>query len=176
MVGNFISYETYFDLSGYELDDLTFIPTGVLVQDPGRFIASNATLDYEILDIVSQERLTPAEINAGLLAGGVPGMSNTSIDFTQIISGNYRLMIQNTTSAVTDVLLTVDGGAFGSGEATAAAKVWVYRCIRTNGTKGTGNTLLIPAARFVMTGAVVKEDEIPYLMRLKRSYEIATQG
>ena len=67
-LGNFISYETYFDLSGYELDDLTFIPTGVLVQDPGRFIASNATLDYEILDIVSQERLTPAEINAGLLA------------------------------------------------------------------------------------------------------------
>lgn len=175
-LNNFLSYETYFDLSGYELDDITFVPTGVLLQDAGRYLASNATLDYEVLDIVSQERLTASEINAGLLAGGVPGMSNTTQDFTQIIAGNYRLMTQLTTTAAANILLTVDGGSFGSGEPTAAAKVWVYRCIRINGSKVLADSLIIPASRFIMNGTAIQEEDIPYLMRLKRSYEIATQG
>ena len=175
-LGNFLSYETFYDLSGYELDDITFVPTGVMLQDPGRYLASNATLDYEVLDIVSQERLTPSEINDGLLGGGCPGMSNTTQDFTQIIAGNYRLMTQQTTTVAADILLTINGGSFGSGEPTAAAKVWVYRCVRINGTKLLGDTLIVPASRFVMNGTAIQEEDLPYMMRLKRSYEIATQG
>jgi hypothetical protein len=173
---NLIAYETYFDLSGYELDDMTFVPTGVLLQDPGRYIADNATLDYEVLDIVSQEKLSLTNINAQLTLGNVPGMAGTTQDFTQIVAGNYRLMTQQTTTVAADLLLTINGGSFGSGEPTAAAKLWVYRIIRVNGLKIPGNTLNIPGSRFVMNGTVIKEEELPYMMRLKRSYEIATQG
>ena len=173
---NMIAYETYFDLSGYELDDITFVPTGVLLQDPGRYTGNNPALDIELLDIVSQERLSLTDLNAQLTLGSVPGMTGTTEDFTQIIAGNYRLMIQQTTSAAIDLLLPVDGGSFGSGEPTAAAKLWVYRIARVNGSKGAGNTLTIPASRFVMSGTAIKEDDLPYMMRLKRSYELATQG
>ena len=173
---NLIAYESYFDLSGYELDDMTFVATGVLLQDPGRYLANNAVLDYEVLDIVSQERLSLTDINTQLTLGNVPGMAGTTEDFTQIIAGNYRLMTQQTTTVAADLLLTINGGSFGSGEPTAAAKLWIYRIVRINGLKGAGDTLDIPASRFVMSGSAIKEDELPYMMRLKRSYELSTQG
>ncbi|GAI69746.1 unnamed protein product, partial [marine sediment metagenome] len=108
-------YETSIDMSGLTLDDLTFVPKGAELQDPGRYSCTNVdAVDMEVLDIVSQERLTQAQISAGLVAGNVPGMAATTEDFVQILFGQYRLMIRSTTSQNTELLTTVDGGNFGS--------------------------------------------------------------
>lgn len=178
---NAIIYESYLDLSGYELDSLTFVPQGSELQDPGRYVYSRAsvtlpTVDVEVLDIISQERLSLADIDAGLTIGNVPGMAATTEDFKQIIMGDYRAMVVQNTSANIDILATITGGVFGSGEATAASRLWVYRVVRINGTKLVGDVMKIPASRFILVGTVVDEDELPYLMRLKRSYELSTQG
>ena len=174
---NAIMYESYLDLSGYTLDALTLVPQGVELQDAGRYIydisGSYPVVDVEVLDIISQERLTLAAVEAQLTLGSVPGMAGTTEDFTQIIMGNYRLMVVANTSANVELLTPVTGGTFGSGEATAASKLWCYRIIKVNGLKNPTDILKIPASRFVFVGVVVEENDLPYMMRLKRSYELA---
>ena len=175
---NALMYETYIDMGGLTLDDLTFVPQGVELQDPGRYIMTTFDQgDVEVLDIISQERLTLPEIDAQLTLGNVPGMSQTSEDFTQIIFGQYRIMLLNNTSANVELLTTIGGGGYSSQEPTAAAKLWCYRIVRVNGIgKPPGIDLKLPASRFVVVGVTVEEKELPYMMRLKRSFELATQG
>ena len=174
-LANAIAYETYFDLSGYELDDLTFTPTGGTVQTGGRYVAENMPdVDIEVLDIVSTERLSLTDVEADLLLGNVPGMSLSKEDWTQIIFGQYQVMTTNTNYSSLDIMTPIGGGSFGSMEPSAAAKLWVYRIVRINGTKVPTSELRIPAARMVLPGVVSKEDELPYMMRLKRSFELST--
>lgn len=174
---NAIMYEGAFDLSGYDLDKLTFVPTGGLVQDPGRFVGENiANADVEILDIVSTERLSLPTVDAQLLAGQVPGMMGTTQDWSQIVFGQYRVMSTNQNYVSLDIMSVLSAGVFGSAAPSAASRLWIYRIVRINGTKTGTSDLRIPAARFVLPGLVVKEDDLPYMMRLKRSNEISTQS
>jgi len=176
---NSLMYETYIDMSGLTLDDLTFVPQGVELQDPGRYILTNdPTIDMEVMDIISQERLTLPDMEAQLALGNVPGMSQTNEDFTQVVFGQYRLMVLSNTSANTELLTTVDGGNFSSLDPTAANKLWCYRVVRVNAAAplAPGLVLNIPASRFILVGTTIEEKELPYMMRLKRSFELATQG
>ena len=174
---NAIAYESYFDLSGYTQSKLTWVPEGCMVQDPGRFVAENMPdVDIEVLDIISQERLSLTEIEADLFTGNLPGAPATTIDREQIIFGQYRVMSTNTNYVSLDICTVMTGGSFGSGQASAAAKLWYYKIIRINGIKTAASDLRIPASNFIMPGVAVQEEELPYMMRLKRSYEISTQG
>ena len=72
-------------------------------------------------------------------------------------------------------MLPVTQGSFGSAEPTAVQKLWVYRVVLCRGASD-ASTLLLPATRFVLASDIVKEEDLPYIMRLKRSYELSTQG
>lgn len=177
---NCIAYESYIDLSGYELDDLTFVPTGGGIQDPGRYSYTLATPgapvenDFEILDIVSQERLDLTEIDADLTLLNVPSMMTSTNNFTQITIGQYRALVVPTTQATTlDIMQVVNAGSFGSAEPVVVQKLWVYRIVRVNGAKSAGDILAIPASRFIVRGTVIKEKDLVYIQRLKRNYELA---
>lgn len=180
---NALIYETYIDMSGLTLDDLTFVPRGAEVQDPGKYVydippttpTTYPVVDVEVLDIISQERLTLAAIDLNLILGNAPGMMETTEDFSQILMGNYRVMVVSNTSANAEILIPITGGTFGSAEATAASKLWCYRVVRVNGVKANGDGLKIPASRFIMAGTTIEEKELPYMMRLKRSFELAAQ-
>jgi len=176
---NCIAYETYLDLSGYELDDLTFVPTGGALQDPGRYSYTPAAgppveNDFEILDIVSQERLDITTIDADLSLLNVPGMMETDNNWSQITIGQYRALVVPTTQATTlDLMQVVSAGSFGSSDPVVVQKLWVYRIVRVNGAKATNDILAIPASRFIVRGTVIKEKDLVYIQRLKRSYELA---
>ena len=95
---NVVWNETYFDLSGYELDDLTLFPLGVTLQDPG--IYSGSTLGgpplaspMEVLDVVSQDRLDPGEVFTDMALNNAPGMMESNEDWIQVVWGQYRLML-----------------------------------------------------------------------------------
>lgn len=171
---NAIAFEVDLDLAGYTLDDLTFVPTGGMCQDPGRFVAENMPdVDIEVLDIISQERLSLTEVEANLFAGILPGSIGSSIDHKQIMFGAYRVMSTNTNYVSLDICTTMSAGSFGSAEPSAAARLWVYKIIRINGAKTAASDLRIPASRFILPGVVIKETELSYMQRLKRSYELA---
>jgi len=168
-------YETSLDLSGYELDDLTIYPLFIGLQDPGVYSLSyGTTTRLRCLDIVSQERLELVEtVDELMYFNSCPGMSPTKVDWTQILSGQFRLMIANTTFAAPSVMQTIQTGDFGSGEPSSVRKLWLYRFIIPSGTPAETSNLTVPASRFVIRANIVKEGDLEYLMRQKRSYELA---
>ena len=172
-------YENYFDLSAYELDDLTLVPTAIALQDGMPYFAINPAeeLQVAIFDVVSQERLSMQEVFDNYIGtNGYPGSPGSTQDWKQLLMCNFRLLtIQNDFQAVT-LLLPATGGSFGSSEPTAVQKLWVYRIVIPVANDLTDLTITIPPSRFVLGAEIVKEDDLPYMMRLKRSYELATQG
>lgn len=172
-------YETYFDLTGYTLDDLTFFIRSGRVQDPGIHTFSGDNDCFQIFDILSQERLSQTDLadikaNNTTITSRAPGQSDGPLDRSQVIYGRYRLFTKNSTlTSLPTLMLNVRDVRFGSGNATTVQKLWWYRIILFTTTPDPGATMLIPASTFVLIGDIDKEAEGEYLMRLKRSYELA---
>lgn len=170
---NGVCAETYFDLSAYELDDLTLIPQLIQLQD-GLPYFSQQSESLEVYDVVSQERLDPDDFVTYSLAGDYPSSPGSKEDWSQILMCNTRFMTPQGDFQYADLMLPATQGSFGSSEPTAVQKLWLYRIVLVRG--GTENsTLYIPATRFVLGAEIVKEADLPYMMRLKRSYELSTQ-
>jgi len=172
-------YETYFDLSAYELDDLTVVPTSLSLQDglPYTTIQPAPETQMAVLDIISQEKLDMATVYTNYTQTyDIPGSPAATEDWTQLLMCNFRLMTPQTDFAVSSLLLPATGGTFGSAEPTAVQKLWLYRIIIPVANDLTDTIWNIPPTRFIMGADIVKEEDLPYMMRLKRSYELATQG
>jgi hypothetical protein len=172
--------ETYLDLSGYELDDLTLVPMDVKVQDPGVYMYSGAGHVFCVYDILSDERLTEADIdqigeNNRTNRQSGPGMPRGPLDRSQIIFGLYRFFTNNTSqTGMPSLMLNSRTVRFGSGQPTTVQKLWAYRIVIFADSPNNDDFVTIPAATFVLNAQIVQEDTLPYMMRLKRSYELAT--
>lgn len=169
-----VVYETYFDLTGYELDDLTMMPIAATVQDPGIYSCSAATTPLHVFDIISQEKIEGGEVWNQILVDNAPGMLESENNFEQITFGNYRLFLGQATftnPAGLTVFLPATQSQFGSGDAVSVQKLFCYRVILAPGA-AEGTSLRIPASRFLLQANIIKESERVYLQRLKRSYEL----
>lgn len=174
-----VFHEAYFDLSAYELDDLTAIPTLLQLQDALPYkTAGTLPADFQlgVFDIISQERIDPAVVATDWINGEYPSSPGTVFDWSQILMCNFRYMLPQSDFLSTQLLLPATGGALGSSEPTAASKLWHYRIFCAAGLSLEAVSLFAPATRFIAGIEVVEEKELPYLMRLKRSFELATQG
>jgi hypothetical protein len=173
--------EQYFDLSGYELDDLTLGILDCRIQDPGAYLYSGDADAMVMYDIVSNERLSEDDLklfktNNDLFVQSGPGMPKGPLDRAQIISGTYRLFTKNANvTGIPTLMLNARTVRFGSGNPTAVQKLWVYRIAVFFSTPTAGEFLAIPATTVVLIGDVYKEGDVEYMMRLKRSYELATE-
>lgn len=174
-----VYHESYFDISAYELSDLTAIPSLLQLQDAMPYRTTGPLPpDFQVgvFDIISQERLDPAAVAAQWIDGEYPSSPGNRFDWSQILMCNFRLMLPQTDFVATQLLLPATGGSLGSSEPSAAAKLWTYRIVMIAGTSLTGLSISVPATRFIAGIEVVEEKDLAYLMRLKRSYELATQG
>jgi len=176
--GQGVYYESYFDLSAYELDDLTLVPKLIQLQDGIKYISTTVGegVSFTVYDVVSQERLTPDDFLLYSIFGDYPSSPGSTEDWEQILMMNYRFMVPSTEFIGFNMLLPATSGSFGSNEATAVQKLWLYRIILTGGPPLDGDIITIPATRFVLGAEIVDEPDLEYIMRLKRSYELATQG
>lgn len=172
--------ESYFDLSGYELDDLTVGIVDARVQDPGVYTYSGLEDVFFCYDIYSQERLTVDDLkliktNHTLTSMSAPGMAEGPLDRSQIVFGMMRLFAKNANiTGLPTMMLNTRTVRFGSGNATAVQKLWTYRIVVFIQTPAGGDRIVIPATTHLMIADVQKEDELPYMMRLSRSYELST--
>jgi hypothetical protein len=114
----------------------------------------------------------------------VPDQLN--VNRTQIIHGHIQDRTVNTVTGAAPItaegqgyLLPIVDEYFSSLEPTAADQLYVYRLIalpRPSIQDSTGlSGVLIPPRRIIMDTMVDKEPELSYMMRLKRSYELANQ-
>ena len=146
--------------------------------------------------ILSSVPLSDANISA--LAFSTPGFIASSFtlpvfdpgtfDRTQIIHGHNKTMSVNDTTASEP--LNADGNGYytvfnyndySSLEPTAADCIYCYRILFLPASKRDGTSIagmddiVIPATRVMLNSMTSQEPELEYLMRLKRSYELANQ-
>jgi hypothetical protein len=177
-----VVHESYFDLSPYTLDDLTLVPLTCQLQDGMPYFytlvnPANSGVGVWVIDVVSQERLDIEATLADIGTGNPPGSLTTTENFEQILMCNTRFMSIDAQVGVSNLLTANTAGKMGSNSPTAVEKLWLYRFVACGrGVAGItpGDAIVIPATRFVIGADIIREDEIPYLMRLKRSFELST--
>jgi hypothetical protein len=160
----------YFDLSGYNRKKLTTFVQGVEIQDPGPLAGSDNA--NELLEIVSTEFISDAEIVAFITGSGFsgPGYSLSTNNMDQIIYARRRMYTLNSTiTPIIPNLHSVD--VWGTANALTSDKVHLTRILLTT---TIDSVTFVSDTNVVMTALIAKEDEMPFLMRQKRSYELAT--
>jgi hypothetical protein len=164
------------DLGGLELAKETFFPVGSTIQDPGIYQNDSETVPaMAVIDIITDKLIDPSEVIdfAYLYSnrGTMYGMIGNADDETTIVMGSYRFMTGNSNLTYPGLMRTEVSTSFSSGEPTAASKLYCYRIVQP-WVSGSTTAIAIPASRFYLTGVRDKEEDLVYMMRLKRSYEL----
>jgi len=178
-VDNSIAFEGKLDVN-LALDDLTMFPQAAILQDPGIYyktaspIPEDPANDLIVLDIVSIKRLNISNVIAQMgTLNNAPGMMGTVDDFHQIIMGTFRHMGQNSQLATPSAIQTlIDAKDFSSASPFAQDTLWCYRILIARTSDLSAIYLSAPASRFIIQVIVGQEKDLPYMMRLKNSYEL----
>jgi len=176
-------HETQIDLSGYALQDMTFFPSAVGIQDPGLYRMkadpSSTTSGLFVLDLITSTPINPDDIMVTDLVGQNfgPGMFGSDETFETIVYGLFRFFGLNSTITIEDYQQLQRSQRFDSGEPTAADKLYCYRIVQITATalQAAQSYILVPAARQLIAGYMNEESDLVYMQRLKRSYELANQ-
>jgi len=179
--------ETYFDLRGYNRDDLTTFPSSISVQESGSFrivedVASVRT-GAIVLDMITEERFDASTKFYDIVTNmwsieTAPGFSKGPLEFQQIIFGRMRMFGHDSTVWTTTQgnLTLLNETQFGSGSPTTAGKLWCTRIVIPLGQFAIDPStfIVIPASRYIVSATIGKESDLTFLMRQKRSYELGT--
>jgi len=173
---------TYYDLSGYSLDDLTAFISGVNIQEAwgprgtaGCFIVDLVTTEFVGDGDLMQAYIYPT-VGVPFPTRDLPGFPESTYDMSQVIYGRTREYVPaalDPTGAIQANANLYSVTTFGTGTATAAQKLYLTRILYIDAAAPGDSTIQVPPCDYVTAAIVAKEKDIPYLMRLKRSYELA---
>ena len=179
---NVYLYEDTIDLSGYALQRKSFYPYSSFEQRSGAVIGSfSNTTARNVVDniIVSSVPLDLTGVNPNLLAASLPGFILQGAAFKlnkDVLMHQHQIIYSHdSTTAGTSgssIYRVVSSQSASSLEPTAADKLYCYRLITMSGEDG---TVSMPAVRVMLPGTISTEPKLEYMMRLKRSYELANQ-
>lgn len=167
---------SYYDLSGFNLKDLTVFIQGVNVQEahPAFGNASCTIVDMVTTEYVDDETLVASyKYTSASTTGHLPGFPESTFDMNQVVHGQTRTFTLNQSWAD----ISIQGvTTFGTGSATSAQKLYITRVVFVSTDPAAAppaSVARIPASNFVAIVTVAKEEDLSYVMRQKRSYEHA---
>ena len=179
--GTILSWQGSIDLSGYALERKTFYPVTAFIQEAASYVAFGGS-GQTIVYLVSSIPRTVNELLATIGTQSAPGFtqgSNVSPiqeDWTSLLFGLRNLNLINSTLPALGICQPIISNQFGSLSPTAADKLYVTKIVfPTTLSSSIGDSLIIPSSRIVMPGSIKEEPKLEYMMRLKRSYELANQ-
>lgn len=186
-------HETRIDLTGYAKDDMTVYFRNGFEQKGGQDTVVWNSYDAKFdaiaeVTLVSSVPFTDSQLlltiayQPGFIMPGI-GVDFGNFDRTHIIYGRFEVKYANSVVGSTDFsaggfasLMNAVDNNFSSLEPTAADCLYCYRVLYLPTPGDTDITqVAIPAKRVLLSTTVDKEEELPYMMRLKRSYELANQ-
>jgi len=169
-------YQTYFDLSGYTREDLTFYPSSVIIQQgiadhhvAGPLVTEGAQV--RSWDLVTTSKLTDEDLQKWLISPHnmrIPGFASSDMNLQQVVQGRYRQWAQNST--MVGFLPIFDRQAWGLLSETAGSKLHITRIYQ--GITGTNGYMNIPDTDWVILGSTKEEDDLIYIEQLRRTYEL----
>jgi len=177
------------DLTGYAMDRKTFYPYSSFEQrgglTSGKFDATLTQQPYVIdMTIISSVPLNvDDQILSILIAPGFNPFDQLAVtagrfNREQIIHGELKWYTVDSTLSVpggANNLKLVERQVFSSLEPTAADKLYCYRIVGVSAAEDEGDVATWPPTRVLMPGNISSEPKLEYMMRLKRSYELANQ-
>lgn len=164
---------TYFDLAGMSQREKTMFFEAATVQEfinPGH---SNGVAGDNILvfDIMTSEPMTDTEL-IGFVGAGNFAISSAGLGYQQTIYGRVRSFLVDLDTAAWGSFILASENQIGSLEPTASDRIYSYRILYiAPGTTATQIDLYY--ARHIIRAEAKEEQEFRYLMRLRRSYELA---
>jgi len=164
---------SYYDLSGFNRYDLTSFFQGVDIQEE---FGPNGDLPVWIIDMITTEfvdddTITDALFDNAALLGDLPGFPGSTMNQEQVIYGRTRTYYTSTTwSKVGEFART----QWGTCSAATSDKVHLTRIVMLDVAVPKQASISIPPCNYVTTTIVGKEKELAFMMRQKRSYELAT--
>ena len=174
------------DLSGYSRDYKTFYPEGGLIQH-GPYYSEVGCSGTNIFTVVSTTPLNPEGLLFQLSTAGGPGFINNGftaalVDIDQqnwetIMFAQSEMMVTNTNISPNDsgICQVLDIQQSGSLTPTATDTLYVTKIVWSIANFVGSVNCTIPSARVILPGMIGEEPEVEYLMRLKRSVELANQ-
>jgi len=172
----------YLDLAGYAREDQTWFTRDVQLQGVPFSVANITPANLNpilIHDIVSVIPLTDDQLSSLALLFWFPGgiadnpAVTSDIDLQDIIWGRITRLTQNAAAGVAGLLSISSQEFYGVNNGTAADKIHLYRVFCNPNVLELGQGFSTGGSAFVLSGAVDKEPDLEYIMRLKRSYELA---
>tara|TARA_R110000751_G_scaffold62467_1_gene128758 strand:+ start:243 stop:911 length:669 start_codon:yes stop_codon:yes gene_type:complete len=175
LLGNrFLYWEGSIDLSAYVLKDLTWVTTQKDIQEPGNFELNFGTPQrIEVIEFISNTQFNKVRLQKIAddweTNNAVPGMMGSRINYENIIDGRWRQFSPDTTLA-TGSAVTMKASSFGSCEPSASETLYAYVMVKFDTQPDPLDSVFVPGRRFLLGGAAVEENEMSYVMRLRRSY------
>ena len=167
----------YIDLGGLEREALTFFMQTAQVTESGSpsLTPLGPTMgDIEMVDIFSKVEISDADLNL-VTANGLlytPGYNDSVQDMEQVLWARLRNFVNNNTLLNQSILQTNLVQIWGEGIGTSASRIHLTRYISIPNT----DFVRIPGACFQCVGTAIEEPDLEYIMRLRRDYELTTQG
>jgi len=157
-----------FDLSGYSLQNKTLFPQGVLFQDMSFGPTSGSVANLQRCTLVTTTPISPDNLtNIGTFGEwSLPGSSGSTYNLNNIIMGRLQYYLTYTTFAG---ITPAKQSTWGSGDSTAADKLWICDAYMWPVTAVGG--FFIPDSAIVIPSIIDKEPDLEYMMRLSRSVE-----
>lgn len=166
---------TFFDLSGYNLEKLTAFIQAVNVQE--EFGPYGLNPSY-IIDIVSLQSIDDDEIRAAHITratslGDLPGFPVSTFSMEQVIYARNRNFATAQAVGVppVQVIGLRDVSTWGTGTASAGAKLYVTRVVYTDTAAGPHQAIILPPCNYVVALVAAEEKETRWMMNYRRSYE-----
>ena len=186
LAGNVLAYwQGTIDLGGYARDKKTFYPVAAFTQEASAFTAFNGS-GQTIWTIVSSIPRTVDELTNIFTFVSAPGFISANVgaffpqeqmDWDTVIYGETNINLINSTLPALGICQPIISKNWGSLSPTAADKLYVTKIVLpTTVGSSIGDSLSIPASRVVIAGEMLQEPKLEYMMRLKRSYELANQS
>jgi len=179
--GNVLHWQGSIDLSGYAMDRKTFYPSTTIYQKAYPYIQFNGFGCTEMV-VVTSIPISIADLLLQVANLSAPGFTQSSAtgaeqqDWTTVLFGRTNVHLINATLPALGITQLITSDSFGSLSPTAADKLYVYKVVIPATVGGfIGSSLEVASSRLVIPGSMMQEPKLEYMMRLKRSYELANQ-
>jgi len=179
--GNILHWEGSIDLSGYAMDRKTFYPSTTIYQKAYPYVQFNGFGNTEMI-VVTSIPIAIADLLLQLVNASGPGFTQSSTtgaeqqDWTTVLFGRTNVSLINATLPALGITQLISSDSYGSLSPTAADKLYVYKVVFPATVGGfIGSSLSVASSRLVIPGSMMQEPKLEYMMRLKRSYELANQ-
>jgi len=166
------------DLSGYVREMKTFYPMAGIIQQ-GAFNAEQGGEGSILYTIVSSIPLDPLAVSSAVVGGSGMGLlslsGQTNQNYDTVLFAESELYVENAniTPNAFGIQQPLLNRQTGSLSPTAADTLYVMKMVLPFGAAQTSIT--IPASRVLLPGKFGTEPDVEYMMRLKRSVELANQ-